>query len=177
MHDNQNSSTRGYAQIVHGSRWRDGVLRKVTRSLLAVGILMAATPSALAFASSRLPVTAIDHGTVAPFSVTSPTASLSLGLLCAQLPTAASNVLTSCDQPQAPHNETAIAINPRNPLNMIASANDYQETSPTSRTLLSRAHVSFDGGRSWANYSLPYPPECTFTGDPSVAFDATGTVY
>jgi hypothetical protein len=141
-----------------------------------VGFVLAATPAASAFASSKLPAAAAQHSAVSLLNTISPTASPTLGL-CAQTPTGARNVLTSCDQPQAPHNETAIAINPVNPLNMIASANDYQEASPTSRTMLSRAHVSFDGGHSWADYTLPYPSTCIFTGDPSVAFDATGTAY
>src|SRR3982750_2087850 len=45
-----------------------------------------------------------------------------LGTTSTQL---ASNVNTDCEF-NGPHNETSIAINPANPLNMIGGANDYQ---------------------------------------------------
>jgi hypothetical protein len=97
--------------------------------------------------------------------------------LCSSAPSAALNVLVNCDRPDAPHNEPAVAVNPRNPANIVAGANDYQWLNATTRTLLSRAHVSRDAGRSWTDVALPYPAECTFTGDPSLAFDAAGAVY
>ncbi len=98
-------------------------------------------------------------------------------VLCVQPPSLARNVMVDCDEPQSPHNETAVAINPLNPLNIVTGANDYQWLDANTRVLKSRAHVSFDGGRSWANVALPYPAECTFTGDPTLAFDAIGTLY
>jgi hypothetical protein len=78
-----------------------------------------------------------------------------------------------------PHNETTIAVNPTNPLNMIGSANDYQGVLINSNihvTLLSRAHVTFDGGQNWTEYAVPYRGY-RYTGDPSVSFDADGTAY
>src|SRR5712692_3788592 len=71
----------------------------------------------------------------------------------------ASNVNTDCEG-TAPHNETSIAANPTNPLNMIGSANDY-ELSLTSggtvkETAYSRAHVKFDGGKTWTTYPIDF---------------------
>jgi hypothetical protein len=78
-----------------------------------------------------------------------------------------------------PHNETTIAVNPTSPLNMIGSANDYQGVLVNSNihaTMLSRAHVTFDGGQTWTEYAVPYRGY-RYTGDPSVSFDADGTAY
>jgi hypothetical protein len=89
------------------------------------------------------------------------------------------NVNTDCEQ-SGPHNETSIAVNPTNPLNMIASANDYQlRLNPGGRineTTFSRAHVTFDGGQTWTTYPIYYRGY-TSTGDPGVAFDASGRAY
>lgn len=79
-----------------------------------------------------------------------------------------------------PHNETTIAVNPTNPDNIIVSANDYQlRLSSGGRifeTAYSRAHVTFDRGKTWTEYPIPYNGY-TATGDPSVAFDAAGNAY
>ena len=86
---------------------------------------------------------------------------------------------TDCEG-NAPHNETTIAVNPTNSLNMIGSANDYQlflsSGGTTVETALSRAHVSFDGGSTWTTYPIYYRGY-TSTGDPAVSFDANGTAY
>jgi hypothetical protein len=92
------------------------------------------------------------------------------------------NVNTDTDL-SAPHNETTIAVNPTNPLNLIGSANDYQNVyGPNgqfvSHTVYSRAHVTFDGGQTWSNYPVPFNTSLyTITGDPAVAFDADGAAY
>jgi hypothetical protein len=93
------------------------------------------------------------------------------------------NVNTDCDAAVgnvAPHNETAIAVDPANPDNLVGGANDYQFLLTTGGALkivaLSRAHVSFDGGASWAMYAIPFRGYA-LTGDPAVAFDADGTAY
>src|SRR5262245_2550000 len=61
------------------------------------------------------------------------------------------NFNTDCEGQTAtfggPHNETSIAVNPANPLNMIGGANDYQIAlnpgGKVSESVLSRAHVTF----------------------------------
>ncbi len=92
------------------------------------------------------------------------------------------NINTDTDL-TAPHNETTIAVNPTNPLNLIGSANDYQAVynssgGVVSLTVYSRAHVTFDGGQTWTNFTVPFNTSLyKVTGDPAVAFDADGTAY
>jgi len=69
-------------------------------------------------------------------------------------------------------NESSIAVNPKNPLNLISSAVDYRENSST------WVYVSHDGGKKWINYNLGKPsPSWTSSNDPSVAFDDDGVGY
>jgi hypothetical protein len=80
---------------------------------------------------------------------------------------------------QPPHNETTIAVNPTNPLNLIGSANDYQVIVKNNGVFLvgfNRAHVTFDGGRTWTEYPVPFQGY-NETSDPAVSFDADGTAY
>lgn len=78
------------------------------------------------------------------------------------------------------HNETAIAVNPTNPLNMIGGANDFDGVLHGNGqlffTALARARVTFDGGQTWAMVPIPFHGY-TDTYDPSIAFDADGTAY
>ncbi len=99
--------------------------------------------------------------------------------ICSNPTSNAANVNTDCEG-NAPHNETSIAVNPTNPQNIVGSANDYQLTlTPggyVQETIYSRAHVTFDGGKTWTMYPIHYK-NYTSTGDPAVAFDADGTAY
>jgi hypothetical protein len=91
-----------------------------------------------------------------------------------------SNINTDCEGTN-PHNETSIAVNPTNARNILGGANDYQlALNPgghVGETILSRAHVSFDGGTSWSEYPVGSNSAYQATGDPSVAFDAAGHAY
>ena len=92
------------------------------------------------------------------------------------------NANTDCTEPSVgPHNETSIAVNPTNGLNMIGGANDYQiAVNPdghVSETILSRAHVTFDGGRTWSMYPVFSDSAYQATGDPALAFDSAGNAY
>jgi hypothetical protein len=92
------------------------------------------------------------------------------------------NANTDCETTSVgPHNETSIAINPTNTQNIIGGANDYQlglnPGGHVSETVLSRAHVSFDGGSTWSMYPVFSNSSYQGTGDPSVAFDAAGHAY
>jgi hypothetical protein len=100
--------------------------------------------------------------------------------ICSTPTQTAANVNTDCEG-TGPHNETTIAVNPTNPLNMIAGANDYQlALNPgghVSASTQSRAHVTIDGGRTWTTYPLDATSTYQATGDPAVAFDAAGNAY
>lgn len=92
------------------------------------------------------------------------------------------NANTDCTELSVgPHNETSIAVNPTNPMNMIGGANDYQLAlnpgGQVSETILSRAHVTFDGGKTWSMFPVVSDSAYQATGDPALAFDAAGTAY
>jgi hypothetical protein len=88
-----------------------------------------------------------------------------------------------------PQNETTIAVNPRNPRNLVAGANDYRVCCDTDGLNDSSgwAYYSFDGGRTWKNVQLPGLTDHTggvgafaqvdSAGDPVVTFAPDGTVY
>jgi hypothetical protein len=81
---------------------------------------------------------------------------------------------------KTPHNETSVAVNPTNALNMVGAVNDYQVAVNASghvyETAITRVRVTNDGGKSWTSIAL-VSNDYNFTGDPGVAFDASGTVY
>ncbi len=90
------------------------------------------------------------------------------------------NVNTDCEG-TGPHNETSIAVNPLHSNNIIGGLNDYQlginPGGHVTETTLSRAHVSFDGGKSWTTYPVNDSSTYQASGDPAVAFDAAGNAY
>jgi hypothetical protein len=100
--------------------------------------------------------------------------------ICSTPTQATPNVNTDCEGVN-PHNETSIAVNPTNSQNLIGGANDYQlglnPGGHVSESVLSRAHVSFDGGRTWTEYPIGISGAYQASGDPAVAFDATGHAY
>jgi BNR/Asp-box repeat protein len=100
--------------------------------------------------------------------------------ICTTAASTAANVNTDCEF-NGPHNETAIAVNPTDPSNIIGGANDYQLTlnpgGHVGEQVASRAHVSFDGGKTWSEYPIYSNSAYQGTGDPSLAFDADGRAY
>ena len=69
-------------------------------------------------------------------------------------------------------NESSIAVNPTNPLNLIASAVDYRDNSAT------WVYVSHDGGKTWENINLGHVfGTWISSNDPSVAFSNEGVGY
>lgn len=75
-------------------------------------------------------------------------------------------------------NETSIAVNPTDPSNVIAGANDYEPGVDT----ISGVYASFDGGRTWpVSRHVPdvqsIDRDILASGDPAVAFDSEGTAY
>ncbi len=98
--------------------------------------------------------------------------------ICTTQTQTGANVNTDCERTAGPHNETSIAINPTDELNLIGGANDYQlglnRGGHVTETVLSRAHVTFDGGQTWSEYPINFNSAYQATGDPAVAFDAAG---
>lgn len=69
-------------------------------------------------------------------------------------------------------NESSIAVNPKNPKNLIAAAVDYRDNGAR------WVYVSSDGGRTWTNKNLGVPATgWSASNDPSVMFAADGTGY
>jgi hypothetical protein len=101
--------------------------------------------------------------------------------VCTTATSTAANVNTDCETTPGPHNETSIAVNPTDHNNIIGGANDYQlglnPGGHVSETVLSHAHVTFDGGKTWSEYPLYSNSAYQATGDPAVAFDAAGHAY
>ncbi len=82
------------------------------------------------------------------------------------------NVIEPETDPLPIQNESSIAVNPRNPHNLLATAVDYRANSST------WVYVSEDGGRRWRNINLGKPfPEWVSSNDPSVTFDGEGRGY
>ena len=100
--------------------------------------------------------------------------------ICTAEAGATPDVNLSCEG-TGPHNETAIAVNPADPDNMIAGTNDYQiAINPgghVTASILSRATVTFDGGDTWTVYPIRTGSRYSATGDPSIAFDEVGNAY
>jgi hypothetical protein len=96
-------------------------------------------------------------------------------------PAQGANANTDCEATPGPHNETSIAVNPTDGNNIVGGANDYQlgfnKGGHVTETVLSRAHVTFDGGTHWSEYPIFVNSTYQASGDPSVAFDASGHAY
>ena len=93
---------------------------------------------------------------------------------------------------RTPQNETAIAVNPNNPNNLVAGTNDYRDCCIVSGTTLRNdgsgwVYTSMDGGLTWTNIKLPglgfsgdpsgVFKKVTSVGDPAISFGANNTVY
>lgn len=153
-------------------------------TVLSLGVLAAGSGLALSETTPQ-PLDFTHNGVNAPAPVAGTVWSngpnVKTGTAICTTPTStAANVNTDCEE-NGPHNETSIAVNPSDTNNVIGGANDYQlAINPgghLGEQLLSRAHVTFDGGQTWSEYPLYSSSAYQATGDPSVAFDATGHAY
>ena len=97
-------------------------------------------------------------------------------LQSSQIPSFFVNVSMANDgtDPNPTQNESSIAVNPTNPLNLISSAVDYRANSST------WVYSSQDGGKTWTNTNLGKPfnnAAWRSTNDPSVAYSLDGIGY
>jgi hypothetical protein len=73
------------------------------------------------------------------------------------------NTNLDCDDPY-PNNEPDIEVNPANPLNMVASSNDYG-------SCCDQYYTSFDGGQTWSTGNMSIEKPLKIGSDPVTAFD------
>ncbi len=122
------------------------------------------TRTAFALVSAALAACAVERPTAPSRVSVAPAFSIRLG----------AGGVVDVSRDTTAQNETPLTFNPRNPLNMITGANDWNYNDGCG------VNVSFDGGNSWTP-TLPsgFVPGITrFTNDPSVpgtgAYDAGG---
>ena len=72
----------------------------------------------------------------------------------------------------APQNETAIAVKPITPANLVAGANDYRQGDAKVG-----AYTSSNGGVTWSDVILKLPDDLSAGADPSTAFDSLQNAY
>jgi hypothetical protein len=90
----------------------------------------------------------------------------------------AGNMLLDCDG-EVPHNETTLAVNPGNPNHAVGGYHGYQLNflgATIIAHIIGTVSVTFDGGSTWTEVVPPIAPY-QFSGDPALAFDASGRVY
>jgi hypothetical protein len=90
---------------------------------------------------------------------------------------------------KAAQNETTIAVNPRNPFNIVAGTNDYRvyNLRENRNDGSGWAYTTKDGGRTWTDVQLPHLTfqtgatgalsDMDSAGDPSISFGPNNTVY
>ena len=88
-----------------------------------------------------------------------------------------------------PQNETTVAVNPTNPQNVVAGANDYRKCCDFDglNDASGWAYYSNDGGATWTDVQVPGLTAGTggqgnfkrvdSAGDPALAFGSDGTLY
>ncbi|MBI3680699.1 MAG: exo-alpha-sialidase [Acidobacteria bacterium] len=100
---------------------------------------------------------------------------------CVSTPTPgyAPNVLVDCDFLDFPHNESAIVVDPLNPMRLLTGANGY-DLYPVGNTIVARGlntgQLSVDGGATWLTQYVPLDAYNTAT-DPVFAFDRSGNGF
>ena len=98
---------------------------------------------------------------------------LSVFILCSPL-TSAQQVVRITEPSASNAGEVSIAINPKNPDNMIAAS--FQVGRPPGPRAGSRHYVTFDAGKTWKTLPTPNLPQMV-QGDDIVVFSSDGIAY
>ncbi len=145
-------------------------------------LLLAGTVALLAGAIFPSPATAAAGGGVQPGSardLAEAVQNASMGgpfnSVCTSTITFGSNVMANCDSVLLPHNETAIAADPKNPNHLVGGSNDTQIIGGGAKSSMG-FYTTFDGGKSWLNGAVPNGG-FGIVSDPSVGFDTLGNVF
>ncbi len=100
--------------------------------------------------------------------------------------------MLSCSTGRRSQNEPSVAVDPRNPLVVVAGSNDYcAEIQNGSGNVWAGYYRSTNGGTTWSNSLVPgYPADesaagtaspthgsCAAAGDPTQAFDGAGRLF
>jgi hypothetical protein len=83
------------------------------------------------------------------------------------------DVRVNQDATGLPQTEISIAVNPTNPLNLVAAWNDVE---PARLAHMIGEGFSFDGGHTWQSQVFDFP-QIIEAADPAVAVDGLGTFY
>jgi hypothetical protein len=97
-----------------------------------------------------------------------------LSLLVCGLPASAQQIVRITEPSAINPAEVSIAINPRNPDNMIAAS--LQIGRPPKPRASSYQYVTFDGGKTWKTVPTPNPTSLV-QGDDIVVFSSDGVAY
>ncbi|MEO8289064.1 MAG: S-layer homology domain-containing protein [Chloroflexota bacterium] len=82
---------------------------------------------------------------------------------------------TDTQSPNRAQQEPSIAVNPTNPLNIVAAAKDERGGVNTKQIWI---YTSTDGGSTWINQQFPLrAPQSPYSSDPVVKFDDDGLLY
>jgi hypothetical protein len=85
------------------------------------------------------------------------------------------NVKATTSSALQSRSESAIAINPKNPKNMIGTSKKF--INPAIYLFKLGVIYTFDGGKSWSESELPLKPGWDAMTDPTVAFDTFGNAF
>jgi len=87
----------------------------------------------------------------------------------------ANEVQVSHSAPNQSRSESDLAINPKNPQNLVGASKKFD--APHEYHFHLSPFCSFDGGQTWKESSLPMPPGWDGMTDPAVTFDLAGNAY
>lgn len=85
------------------------------------------------------------------------------------------NQQATSSSPQNQRSESCIAINPKNPANLVGVSKKFID--PATYRFRLGVIYSFDSGETWAESQLPLKPGWDVMTDPTVTFDGSGNAF